>query len=356
MAGCVQLCRAFRLRQPPEIREAKDITSPLLLGIIRPAIVFPTGMLAGANAEERDWMLAHELAHVKRRDLLWNWLPLLAHGLLFFHPLVWLAQREWRLAMEVACDELAVRVTNCPLADYGNMLLNFSLHHPPSSRVGLGTVAVAESYQSLKRRLIAMRHVRPLSRRRLVGAVGLVTLLALIGIVPWIIKLVPVGPSHSRWGEAIRHVHLRLESVTRHVKGPWNPWSKRIAPCTPYAAVRWRDSVPEVQVQDIWYELVSLDDIPAEEIVSFCKKTHGRIWRKRFEEDLVVVLREMGKQGYADSETGALTVRRLDGGETVVLQDAAWTVANRDAILTTALAAWKANGRKQDPRDDPSYP
>ena len=64
-----------------------------------------------------------------------------------------------------------------------------------------------------------------------------------------------------------------------------------------------------------WYELIALDNLPAGEIVSHCKKTDGKRWRKPFEEDLVLVLQEMEKQGHFDSETGSLTVRRSDTRE-----------------------------------------
>lgn len=163
-----------------------------------------------------------------------------------------------------------------------------------------------------------------------------------------VVVLVVIVPLSSR------EVQVKLEWVIHHVQVRWNPFSKNVSSCAPYAAVRWRDSVPEVELMGTWYELVSLDDIPAAEIVSFCKKTKGKFWRKPFEEDLVVVLQQMGKQGHFDMETGPLTVRRLDTGETLVLTNVAWTDANRQAILLTALAAWKANGEK-DPRDDPSY-
>jgi hypothetical protein len=156
----------------------------------------------------------------------------------------------------------------------------------------------------------------------------------------------------TRLGEAIRHVRLKLDWATDHVTGPWNPFAKRVSLCAPFSAVRWRDSVPEVEVKGVWYELLSLDDIPAEEIVRYCKKTFGGIWRKRFEEDLVIVLQGMGRPGHADADTGPLTVRRLDTGETLVLPDVAWTNANRDRILRKALDAWIANGRKSDPRDE----
>jgi hypothetical protein len=151
----------------------------------------------------------------------------------------------------------------------------------------------------------------------------------------------------------IRHVQLKVEWVVHHVQGPWNPFSKKLSSCAPFSAVRWRDAIPEVQLTGTWYELISLDDVPVAEIVSFCKKSDGKFWRKSFEEDLVIVLTEMGKQGHSDAETGPLTVRRLDTGETLLLKNTAWTDANRQAILITALEAWKANGR-QDPRADPN--
>ena len=51
---------------------------------------------------------AHELAHVRRRDLLWSGLAGLVRVLFFFHPLVWLAHREALVAREAACDALAL--------------------------------------------------------------------------------------------------------------------------------------------------------------------------------------------------------------------------------------------------------
>jgi hypothetical protein len=157
----------------------------------------------------------------------------------------------------------------------------------------------------------------------------------------------------------IRHARLELKEFIRHVKGPWNPFSKKKTVYgAPFDAVRWRDSVPEVQVKGTWYELLALNDVRVEEIIRFCKETYGRIWRKRFEEDLTIALDHMGVWEHFDSETGtgSLTVRRLDTGETVILTNIPWTWDNRMAILSKALETWKANGRGKDPRDDPSLP
>jgi beta-lactamase regulating signal transducer with metallopeptidase domain len=63
-------------------------------------------------------MLAHDMAHIKRGDLLWFWLATTARLLFFFYPLVMLARRESRLTAEMAADELAVTVCRLEPADY----------------------------------------------------------------------------------------------------------------------------------------------------------------------------------------------------------------------------------------------
>ena len=63
---------------------------------------------------------------------------------------------------------------------------------------------------------------------------------------------------------------------------------------SPFEGVRWEESTPIVQVGTIWYRLVRLDKVSAEQIVAFCKKTYDEKWQKRFEEDLIPALRAMG--------------------------------------------------------------
>jgi hypothetical protein len=122
---------------------------------------------------------------------------------------------------------------------------------------------------------------------------------------------------------------------------------------SPFAGVRWRGSAPEVELNGKWYQLVSVNGVPADEIVTFLKQTYRKVWRKRFEEDLVMALTAMGKGAPFDKAT--LEVRQLESGKTVILKGVPWTKENRNQILQTAFNQKKANGGK-DPRDDPSYP
>jgi serine-type D-Ala-D-Ala carboxypeptidase/endopeptidase len=113
-----------------------------------------------------------------------------------------------------------------------------------------------------------------------------------------------------------------------------NPGSGEAFPKkSPFAAVRWKKSQPEVKVGDEWYKLVSLNDLPIAEILAFSRKTYADAWQMRFEEDLVELLSQMG---HPPQDTVKLVVQSLTSTETQVLKDIRMTEANRQAIKAAA--------------------
>jgi RNA polymerase sigma factor (sigma-70 family) len=88
----------------------------------------------------------------------------------------------------------------------------------------------------------------------------------------------------------------------------------------PFTGVRWRGEIPEVEVGGAWWELLSIDGVPAARIVAFCKERYGRpadlLWRKRFSEDLVEVLAGMGKPPAAQVSLGLRSL--TDGRQSLV--------------------------------------
>ena len=66
---CADLRRRLRLRRSPQVVVADRAVSPLLIGLLRPAIVLPATWVTDCTSEELRLMLAHELAHLRRRDL-----------------------------------------------------------------------------------------------------------------------------------------------------------------------------------------------------------------------------------------------------------------------------------------------
>ena len=106
---------------------------------------------------------------------------------------------------------------------------------------------------------------------------------------------------------------------------PPSEYSKK----SPFNAVRWQETQPEVRLGNEWFKLVSLNKVPAVEIVAFSQQTYGDQWRKRFEEDLVELLTRM-KHPPKDKVT--LVVQSLTTSETSVREDVPMTTANRSAI------------------------
>jgi RND family efflux transporter MFP subunit len=154
----------------------------MLIGLWRPSILVPEWVM---QSPQRRAILAHELAHLKRLDLLWNWLPTLALALLPLHPLVWIGNRQWHLATESACDATAVRTTNVDPVAYVRMLINAATA-PPSCRSSVLALAVAaESSWCLKRRVKLMQSITSWSRRRLIVAGLMLGVFVLAAAVPW---------------------------------------------------------------------------------------------------------------------------------------------------------------------------
>ena len=97
-----------------EVAISPSIGSPMVLGILRPLIVFPADLvekLEKLSADKLALILMHELAHVRRWDNFTRLLHRLVAAVLFFHPAVWLCGRMLRREAEQACDDLVVCAT-----------------------------------------------------------------------------------------------------------------------------------------------------------------------------------------------------------------------------------------------------
>ena len=104
-----QLCQEMRIRRPVRLIEMADITSPALTIGPRPTVLLPS-TLAGADRDQaRRFALLHELTHLKRGDdLILLWYGVL-RCLWWFHLVVYLMEKPFRMDMESACDARAVR-------------------------------------------------------------------------------------------------------------------------------------------------------------------------------------------------------------------------------------------------------
>ena len=105
LMAAVDAGRELALAAPVPVRASAAQMEPGLVGILRPVIVFPIGLLDRLSRAEIDAILAHEGAHLKRRDNLTAAIHMLVEGLFWFHPLVWLIGARMVDERERACDE-----------------------------------------------------------------------------------------------------------------------------------------------------------------------------------------------------------------------------------------------------------
>ncbi len=143
------------LRAPPVVLESASVTAPMVTGLLRPSVALPPGFADSLSPEEVRMALAHELAHVRRRDLWLGLAPILARALFFFFPPAWLACSEWVTAREAACDDEALSATGQAASRYGRLLMKIvagDSRRAPAP--GLGATA---SYHTLHRRIQALK-------------------------------------------------------------------------------------------------------------------------------------------------------------------------------------------------------
>lgn len=138
-------------RRDIPLRVSKTLATPVVCGIVNPAIVVPERMTAPDYARELPAILAHELAHIEGRDLVWmNLIELLAI-VLWFHPFIWRVHKAHGSACETVCDgRAAEQVGGADL--YSRTLARIALELVEQPRV----CAIPMATSDVRRRLDAL--------------------------------------------------------------------------------------------------------------------------------------------------------------------------------------------------------
>lgn len=114
----------FGRRNLPKLAVVDAAISPIVwTDLQQPVIVLPQSLIDQLDEEGLNSVVAHELAHLVRRDHVTNLFSFLVTTLLWWHPIAWLARREMNLAAEACCDALAVQVCGKSRKEYARTLL-----------------------------------------------------------------------------------------------------------------------------------------------------------------------------------------------------------------------------------------
>lgn len=110
-ATCERFCRVEApgraWRRAPEVRESDAVRVPMTIGFVRPHVLLPASWRTWEPGKLKS-VLAHELAHARRGDFVWQLVGEVNLCFFWFHPVAWLLQRRLSLAAERACDDSAI--------------------------------------------------------------------------------------------------------------------------------------------------------------------------------------------------------------------------------------------------------
>jgi GWxTD domain-containing protein len=134
------------------------IDGPFVAGYLRPVVLFPTAALAHLPVEQIEAILAHEVAHILRRDPLVNLLQSIVETVLFYHPAVWWLSHRIRAERENCCDDLAAACSPAP-GIYASALL--ALEESRSPNEGFALSIRGSDLRARIARLLTPSHVTP---------------------------------------------------------------------------------------------------------------------------------------------------------------------------------------------------
>ena len=130
------------------IFQSENVSSPFVLGIINPRIYLPFSM----NEQDMEHVVAHEQAHIRRKDHWWKPLGFLLLTIHWFNPLIWWAYVLLCRDIELACDEKVIKkLGNEQRADYTQALVACSVNRRmiAACPLAFGEVGVKERVKSV---------------------------------------------------------------------------------------------------------------------------------------------------------------------------------------------------------------
>lgn len=171
-------CCRLGVRRVPTVHVSHESPAPFIFGFIHPRLVLSDRHLQ--NAAELEAVILHEIAHLRRGDLIVRYLQWSAGTLLFFWPVVAWVNRRIDLARELACDEWALRHGQLSAGAYARCLLD-AVHTASARRFTYRPAAMAANVFTVKRRIEMILESTPGRTRPAFGIPSLIAALAWSG-------------------------------------------------------------------------------------------------------------------------------------------------------------------------------
>jgi beta-lactamase regulating signal transducer with metallopeptidase domain len=231
---------------PLALLETAAIQSPALLGFVRPRLLLPQGLIQSFSLPELRYVFLHELGHLKRGDILLNWLMALPVVLHWFNPLVWYALHRIRADGEAACDAMALaHAREGENRPYGETIIKL-LERFSCPAVTPGLVGILETQNQMRRRIGMIAEFKK-THKWPVFAASLLVILALLTL------------TDARSQQAPGSAGTATETGAR-----WRPW-----------VISYSPRVGETEADPALTELTFTFDREMAEDISWMRRTNG---------------------------------------------------------------------------------
>ncbi|MFO7907053.1 MAG: M56 family metallopeptidase [Planctomycetota bacterium] len=173
----------YGLHDVPRVLVADAKVPPLVWSLGgRAAIVLPSGLLSRLSTAERAGLLAHELAHLRRRDHWVRWFEFVVLGLYWWNPVAWWAKAHIQQAEEECCDAWVLWAYPASVRQYAQTLVDTVEYLADSREFRLNTVPTFSQGDSLRRRIEMI--VSSKVDRRLSWRLRSVVVLTVLAVAP----------------------------------------------------------------------------------------------------------------------------------------------------------------------------
>ncbi len=216
------LTEELGIARPVRLLESALVKAPMVVGWLKPVVLFPLGAVNNLAPSQVEAILAHELAHIARHDYLINLLQSLVEVIFYFNPAIWWISANVRTERENCCDDIAVRLSGNSLA-YAKALVSLQ-------EMQLAAPALALPFSKNKNQLLLriQRILQPSQNKSNVMEKLSATLLLTVAVVLLSVQ------ANTPFGNFITDV------VTKQLPKPY-----AAAPAEEAAYLRETDTIPD---------------------------------------------------------------------------------------------------------------
>ncbi len=223
------LAARLRVTRPVKLLESCLTDVPVAIGYLRPVILMPLGLVAGLPAGQVEFILIHELAHIRRHDYVANLLQAFAESLLFYHPAVWWISGVVRAERENCCDDWVLKM-NGDAHEYAVALASLE-----RNRHAVSEAALAATGGSLVKRIrrLLYRSERPRVVLAPVLTAGILALTAAVALAAWQAKpaaspspaaAATPAPQPQATTLAAQERRKQAGALQRELESPYRKW------------------------------------------------------------------------------------------------------------------------------------